>query len=269
MDLNSVEQVLAGPRALDRRDWAEGDAFLAGGTWLFSEPQPRLRRLRDLTTAGWAPLHVTPEGLSIAATCTLEQLAQFTPPRRWPALDLLGPSCDALLGSFKVARMATVGGNLCLALPAGPMTALIPALDGRCVLWSADGTRRELAAIDFVTGERSNALERAELLRSVELPAAALTGRTAFRRLSLHALGRSAVLVIGRRDESGSTVLTVTAATMRPIQLRWPHPPAENEVRLSLAATEPTWNTDVHGLPAWREHMTGLLLEEVRQELAR
>jgi len=29
-------------------DWREGDSWLAGGTWLFSEPQPHLRRLLNL-----------------------------------------------------------------------------------------------------------------------------------------------------------------------------------------------------------------------------
>lgn len=37
MDLNQVSAFVATP-ALG--DWRPGDAWLAGGTWLFSEPQP-------------------------------------------------------------------------------------------------------------------------------------------------------------------------------------------------------------------------------------
>ena len=57
-----------------------GDAWLGGGTWLFSEPQPGLTRLLDLGGFGWAPLAVDGEGLTIAATCTVARLARWTAP---------------------------------------------------------------------------------------------------------------------------------------------------------------------------------------------
>jgi hypothetical protein len=41
MDLNTVTAI-ARPRSRDEiKLFAEGDAYLAGGTWLFSEPQPQ------------------------------------------------------------------------------------------------------------------------------------------------------------------------------------------------------------------------------------
>jgi hypothetical protein len=103
--------------------WREGDAWLGGGTWLFSQPQPALRRLLDLTDFGWRPLTETRRGLEIAATCTLAELARWRPARDWPAASLARQCCHALLGSFKVQNVATVGGNICLSLPTDPMTA--------------------------------------------------------------------------------------------------------------------------------------------------
>ena len=58
-------------------------AVVGGGTWLFSEPQPHLTRLVDLSAMGWTPLAVIPAGdpqgrppgLLVAATCTLAQLS--------------------------------------------------------------------------------------------------------------------------------------------------------------------------------------------------
>ena len=48
MDLNTITEV-ARPRAgRELPVWTAGDAWLAGGTWLFSEPQAHLRRLIDL-----------------------------------------------------------------------------------------------------------------------------------------------------------------------------------------------------------------------------
>ena len=48
MDLNTIKEV-AHPRTRDQLPvWTAGDAWLAGGTWLFSEPQAHLTRLIDL-----------------------------------------------------------------------------------------------------------------------------------------------------------------------------------------------------------------------------
>ena len=55
VDLPEVTAVVpAGPGS--GADWRPGDAWLAGGTWLFSEPQPDVRRLLDLAAFGWTPL---------------------------------------------------------------------------------------------------------------------------------------------------------------------------------------------------------------------
>ena len=150
MDLNAITTV-ARPRSRDDFGaFAEGDAWLAGGTWLFSEPQPRLRRLIDLSTLDWAPLRVTDAGLFVAATCTVATLNAFEAPASWTAAGLIGQCCRAFLASFKIWNMATVGGNLCMALPAGPMISLSAALDGVCVIWTPEGGERRLSIFDFV-----------------------------------------------------------------------------------------------------------------------
>ncbi|WP_375477738.1 FAD binding domain-containing protein [uncultured Jatrophihabitans sp.] len=252
--------------------WQPGDAFLAGGTWLFSEPQPGVTRLLDLASFDWPALTVLPDGgVEIAATCTIAELAA------WPAAHLGGPPplmgqcCDALLASFKILHTATVGGNLCLALPAGAMTSLTAALDGTCVVWAPDGSTRTLPVVDLVTGSRQTALRPGELLRSVQLPGAALAARTAFRQISLAAHGRSAALVIGRLDAAGEVVLTVTASTTRPVQVRFPQLPETGAAVRSLDAAigdRGGWHDDVHGDPRWRAAMTARLVGEVVAELA-
>ena len=185
MDLNTIETVLGPGTRADLAAWQPGDAWLAGGTWLFSEPQPDLRRLIDLGRLGWTPLCVTRSGLEIAATCTIAELARFEPPREWTAGPLFGRCCRALVGAFKVWTTASVGGNLCLALPAGPMIALACALEAACVIWTPDSGERRLAVPDFVIGPQRTALRPGEVLRSIEIPGSALRRRTAFRRLSL------------------------------------------------------------------------------------
>ncbi|HEY2286850.1 MAG TPA: FAD binding domain-containing protein [Streptosporangiaceae bacterium] len=292
MDLPGITEVADARSAA----WRAGDAWLAGGTWLFSEPQPGLTRLLDLQAFGWPSLQASAAGLEIAATCTLAELAGLaqgepddSPGSPWRARPLFGQCCHALLGSFKVWNAATVGGNLCLALPAGPMISLTAALDGVCTIWGPDRAPRRVPVTDFVTGAGRCALAPGELLRSVSLPARALASVTAFRQLSLSDLGRSAAVVIGRRPapyvwppdalSSGvrrpdpgtaadGVVITLTAATTRPVQLRFAAVPAPGELRAAIDAARPPWHDDVYGAPAWRAAVSRDLALEVLDELA-
>lgn len=289
MDLNTVEAVI--PTA-DPGHWQPGDAWLAGGTVLFSDggsalgDQP-LKRLLDLGSTGWPPITVTAEGLELAATCTVAELydlpADFNRPsgladgsatgqEDWPALALIRPCCDSFVASFKVWNMSTVGGNLCTGLPAGPMISLCAALDGAATVLAAGDTSRTVPVADFVTGDGQNCLAPGELLRSISLPAAALRSRVAFRRLSLSNLGRSGVLLIGRLDADAGFVLTVTAATRRPVQLRFGSGSGVPQAAVVQSAIDDAipdglYHDDIHGLPAWRKDMTYRLAEEIRAEL--
>lgn len=269
MDLNTVEAVLRPQGRFALPDWQDGDAWLAGGTWLFSEPQPATRRLVDLAGLGWPPHAIGPGGLTLSATCTFAQLDRLDLPAAWSAAPLIGQCCRALLGSFKIWNTATVGGNLCLALPAGPMIALAVALEARCGIWAPDGTERALPAGDFVLGPQRNALRRGEILRSLHVPAEALTRQTAFRRISLSPAGRSGALLIGTRDARGAFALTVTAAVRRPIRLAFEAPPGDAHLADALAAAIPDalYHDDVHGRPDWRRHVTHLLAQEIRDAL--
>ncbi|MCY0904995.1 FAD binding domain-containing protein [Arthrobacter sp. H14-L1] len=307
MDMNTIESTI---RTTDPGCWRPGDAWLAGGTVLFSYGSTVLRRLLDISAAGWAPITVSEAGLELAATCTIAELyalpdraqtrarpdapAHFDVLAQWPALALIRLCCDSFVASFKIWNMSTVGGNLCTALPAGPMTSLTAALDGIATVWMVDGGTRAVPVEDLVIGDGATSLAPGELLRSITVPAVALRSRTAFRRLSLSNLGRSGVLLIGRLDQDGAFVLTVTASTKRPVKLRFassstapsstasstvpPSPvgtddgglPTAAHLRAALDAAIPQelYHDDIHGLPAWRRDMTYRLAGEIRAELA-
>jgi CO/xanthine dehydrogenase FAD-binding subunit len=264
VDLPGVTEIADATAA----EWRDGDAWLSGGTWLFSEPQPALTRLLDLRAFGWPSLRVRPDGLEIAATCTLAELSRLRVPQ-WRAEPLFGQCCSALLGSFKVWNEATVGGNICLALPAGPMISLTSSLDGVCTIWGRDGKARRVPVTEFVVGAGYSVLRAGELLRSVFLSAEALACTTAFRQVSLSPYGRSGAVVIGRRSpDDGSVVITVTAATVRPASIRFAGLPSPEELVAAIAAAELRWHDDIHGLPAWREAIARELALEVLAELA-
>jgi CO/xanthine dehydrogenase FAD-binding subunit len=269
MDLHTIETVVRPGGRAELPPWREGDAWLAGGTWLFSEPQPDLRRLVDLAALGWPPHHVSEAGLTLAATCPIGTLETLDLPAAWTAASVIGPCCGALLGSFKIRHVATIGGNLCLALPAGPIIALAVAMEGTCLLWAADGSTRRLPALDLVLGPQRTALAPGEVLRSLSLPAAALSRRAVLRRASLRPGGRSGALLIGTRDEDGSFALTITASVRHPVRLAFPDMPGRHTLLgvLDAAIPEALIHDDAHGRPDWRRHMTRHLAGEIRDAL--
>jgi CO/xanthine dehydrogenase FAD-binding subunit len=269
MDLNTVTEI-ARPQSREQLPiWTAGDAWLAGGTWLFSEPQVHLARLIDLADLNWPALSLDDTRLTIAATCTIAQLDGLICPPEWAAAPLIHQCCRAFLASFKIWKTATVGGNLCMSLPAGPMISLTAALDGVCTIWKADGSEQTIDALDFVTGNQRNVLAPGDLLRQIELPVAALRRRSAFRQISLTPVGRSAALLIGSVSREGALALTVTASTKRPVRLSFAGIPGADEVRDAILQRIPDtlYHDDVHGKPAWRKHVTLRLAEEIRGEL--
>ncbi len=251
MNLNTVVEVKRPSSADQIAQWRDGYAWLAGGTWLFSEPQIHTDTLIDLEQLKWPALTVSSAGLEIAATCPIAALYGFAGPAEWQAVPLFKECCNSLLASFKIWNAATIGGNICMSLPAGAMISLTVALEGVYTLWPRDAASRKVAAIDFVTANNANILQRGELLRSIHLPAAALSKRHAFRQASLTHLGRSAALLVGTQSKgSDDFLLTVMR---RAIDARLPADGYFN---------------DVHGSAPYKQHLTHYFAEEIRAELA-
>ncbi len=269
MDLNTISEIVVPSSGDGTVQWREGDAWLAGGTWLFSELQPHLRRLIDLRGFGWAPLTISEQGLEIASTCEIVKLDELKTPTEWTAAPVIGECCRSFLASFKIWNTGTVGGNICMSLPAGPMISLTAALEGICTIRQRDGTERRVAVEDFVTGNNKNILQPGDLLRRIDLPASALRKRTAFRRISLTHLGRSAALLIGTLSpQDGVFMLTVSASTERPLRLRFAQVPDAQALRSRMEREIPAFFNDVHGTPEYRQHMTFHFAEEIRRELS-
>jgi len=273
MDLNTITEVRRPDSADAITKWENGFAWLAGGTWLFSEPQINTHTLIDLEALKWPSLQASKDGLEIAATCKVVELDQFVEkaPSDWTAAPLFRNCCRSFLASFKIWNEATVGGNICMSLPAGPMISLATALEGVCTLWPRSGKPRDVPMIEFVIGNRANVLAPGELLRSIHLPAAALKKTFAFRRFTLTHLGRSEALLIGTRcPENGVLLLTITASTLRPVQLRFEKTPSAEAVRSAIdaAASIDDYLADTHGSPRHRQHLTYYFAEQIRQELS-
>ncbi len=273
MDLHTVESTRTPTRREDLWPLQPGDAILAGGTWLFSEPQRNIRSLVDITRLDWPPVTVTDDGIELAATCTVAEIARLSAQLAderpdWGAAPLFRQCCTALLASFKIWATATVGGNIVLCLPAGAMISLTSALDGELTVWRADGSDYRVPVAGFVTGSGTNVLGPGDVLRSVWLPARALRATTAYRKVAPSPLGRSGIVVIGRRDADGAFVMSITAATVRPYLFWFPAVPTAAELATAHAGIpEDAWTRDAHGDPDWRHGVSLVLAEQIRQEL--
>ena len=188
MDINTIAEFRR-PASREEAVLRPGEIYLAGGTWLYSEPQPGVTGFVDVTALGWAPLTVEPGGLRIGATCTIADLVALPPHPGWAAAAASSARATALLASHKVWNAATVGGNVCRSFSAGAMVSLAATLDGTAQIWAADGTEYEAPVAELMTGNGTNRLARGDLLRSILLPEYALRGRTAYRKIALAELG--------------------------------------------------------------------------------
>jgi len=269
LDLNTITEVVRQPLDPPGAQWRAGDAFLAGGTWLFSDQQPELRRLIDLMPLGWDSLTVTDSGLEIGAMCTIRDLHALPAPADWPAAALFTTSCEAFLASFKVWNTATVGGNICMSLPAGPMITMTVALEATYTLLSPDGSERVVDAADFITGNNANVLAAGEVLRRIDIPASALRKRHAHRRFTLTHLGRSTIFMIAtQRRDADDLLLTITAGTTRPVRLAFDVMPAADELARSIdGLPSELWFDDPNGSPDHRHHLATYYAEQIRAEL--
>jgi len=266
MDLITVRETRT---ATSRADlvFGAGERPLGGGTWLFSEEQPGLTGLVDLTTLDWPAIEETPAGLTIAATCTIAELERIPARAGWGAHPLFSQTANSLLASFKIWNVATVGGNIATSLPAGPMISLASALDAVALIYTADGGERRLPVSEFVTASQVNDLAHGEVLRAIEIPRGALEARTGFRRIALSPLGRTGTLVIGRLDAGGEAVFTVSGGTTRPRVLRFDSLPSSAALGDAVGGIV-EWFTDPHGAADWRRAMSMLFAEQIREELA-
>ncbi len=106
-------------------------------------------------------------GIRIGALVTANQIANNKElQQRFPVL------CEAAsqLASRQIRQVATVGGNLCTASPAGDIACAMVALKAQCEILSTNGTIRVIPIDDFFLDVRKTDLKPDEVLQSVTIP---------------------------------------------------------------------------------------------------
>jgi len=259
LDLHGIETYLRPTDLLTVGTWKPGHAWLAGGTWLFSEPQPQLKTLVDLEPLGWSAIAWQGETLAIGATCTFAQLLSYPWEPDWRAIALFKNAVSALAASFKVTHLATIGGNLCLALAVGVMAPVLVTLDATYEIWHATAPPRYIAAKDFQLGIQQTQLKAGEVLRRVLIPQANLFWETSFQRFGIAATDPALSLVVTAQEpQTLATRIGLGACLPAPCLLQFDRPPTLAQVAESLRSLP--WLDDMRASAAYRQHVTAVLI---------
>ena len=105
-------------------------------------------------------------GLNLGALATVQDIETHTAVRRhYPAL---ATGATAFAG-VQVRNLATVGGNVCNASPAGDTLPALLAFDAQCRIAGPDG-ERVLPLTEFFRGPGRTALNPGEILTALTLP---------------------------------------------------------------------------------------------------
>ena len=125
-----------------------------------------------------------------------------------------------LIGGIQIQGRASFGGNICNAAPSGDTIPAIIANSGVCHIAGPNGWRT-LAAEDFCTAPGQNALQRGEMLVSIQFPAPAPNSGANYQRfiprnemdIAVAGVGSSVVL-----DDSGQNFVSgrVALASVAP-----------------------------------------------------
>jgi xanthine dehydrogenase FAD-binding subunit len=159
----------------------QGNHFRFGAGYTDLIPELQMQKQDDLTVINLAKLkdkdftsiNDSKEGSRIGALATMTDVLSNESLQRFPAL------IEAIesLASVQIRSVATVGGNICTASPAGDVSCALVALDAACEILDTGGKIRTVPIAEFFTGVKTSVLKKNEILRSVLVPHRKTTDR--------------------------------------------------------------------------------------------
>jgi CO/xanthine dehydrogenase FAD-binding subunit len=206
------------PRSVDEavgllREHGTDLTVMGGGTivmGLINEGRLFPRRTMSLARAGMASVRDAGDHIEIGAATTIAQIS------RLESLPILAEAAS-IFGGPAVRNMATVGGNLFAAPPAGDIAVPLLALDAQVELAGPAG-RRMLPLDQFFTGQGQTARAPDELVIAIHVPRPA---------------GQSVYLRYGRRHANTPSVVAVA------VRLVAEPDGTLNDARIALGAAGP------------------------------
>ncbi len=274
MDLHNIDKFLCPTDINKVSDWGEGLSWVAGGTWLFSEPQPNINTLVDIQSLGWDEIELVnlPDShqgklLAIGATCPLIKLLQHPWLCEYTAVEGFKGAISALSASLKVVNVATVGGNICLALSVGTLAPIMVALDASYEILNRSRKSRIVAARDFQIGSRQTLLESGELLRRVLIPVENMKWQVNYRRFGIVASDPALAIVVGAYNRFGKKLRLVIGGSVVAPQLLEFDPRVETGLNYMASVDNIDFIEDARGSAVYRREITQVLIRRCLESL--
>jgi carbon-monoxide dehydrogenase medium subunit len=253
---------------------ADGSStVIAGGTDLLVDI-----KFRDFHPVGLVNINAldelryvreAPDGLRIGALTSIEDLARSPlVTERFTAI----ADAASTFASLQVRNLATIGGSLGRATPAGDLLPPLLCLDASAVL-ARNGSERVVELTDFFLGPRRTVLERGELVREVVVPTPPPRTGSSYARMSyrdvldLAIVGVASRLTIGPDGRIAEARVALGAVAPKPV--RAPRTEALLEGQLvtdeliqeagATASSEATPISDQRASAEYRTLITGVL----------
>lgn len=183
---------------------------VAGATDLFAEEHSDLDAVLDITKLNLE--YVKPEGdwLCVGACSTYSFLLKC--PHIAQHFSALRESA-AVLADMTIRNIATVGGNICSAVPSGDAIPSVVAMGAEFVLLSKGGSRT-VSADDFFTGSRKTVIKKDELLKEIRVPLHKNHAGSAFEKIARNSVDLASANVAAFIQCDGSGVVTQARVAM-------------------------------------------------------
>ena len=169
---------------------------VAGGTDLMVEQDPGIEVLIDITNLGLEYLKNGSEGVKIGAATTFAEIA-VCPFLSIAPYNVLAEAARQI-GTPQIRNLATIGGNLCSAVPSADSAPALLVLDSMLYATGPNG-KRGMNITEFFRDVRKTALEGDELLTEIELPAFSDNAAAVFVKKGRVAAGDLAVVNVAVR----------------------------------------------------------------------
>lgn len=146
--------------------------FGAGYTDLIPELQVQNEKglivinLAQLEDDDFTEIRAEKSGIRLGALTTMTDVLTNGNLQQFPVLIEAVES----LASVQIRSMATVGGNICTASPAGDVSCALVALNAICEIINSEGKIRTISLAEFFTGVKTTVLKKNEILRSIFIP---------------------------------------------------------------------------------------------------
>ncbi len=154
-------------------------SVIAGGTDIFTADHLDLAALLDVDKLGLAYIRETGGRLAIGAAATFAEIGKCPLIREKFTALYEAARC---LADMTTRNMATIGGNICTALPSGDSISPLVAGEARFLVLGVAG-EKSYTAEEFFLGPRRTVLGKGDILVEIQLPASGEGEASAFEKM--------------------------------------------------------------------------------------